>query len=1456
MLARRKKRRKAVWLSASHFWLSLLLLAAQAETNFSSDTSTRFGFIALANSAQVSANSTNKLAVKLAAPMARPANKRTNQKAAFARNKQYTDEQLDSSTGDSQQVQISITPRLAQMRVPVESNSILKCLISMQSSKFNRRFEVRWSRFMYDENVYEQLDQLPVETSQSPFAELQPVSEVSSEELLGKPVNRQKQLRDFLARSRQETSPISELLMEATLAISPVMASDNASYYCTASNGTDEQNRARIDLITLARPQVQLTRLQPARDSRSAIVHWLVHSDGNTPIKKTILMVRNDTLASSTRDLVNAADQQQLSSMITDSDHHQWQRIDIAADGEQLEANVEQLVGADVDVTSLAEAQPESGQQANWWRSKEKRNSRQRRYNLTQLLPGVSYNLRLAAINDMGQSNWSYLSAMMPNDVPAQIGEMFLLSRSNDSLAIGWRRPSFDNAKTIRYEMQLFDLNRTLTLDANTNTSASAVRTNFMYIFVNLNPGTDYHFHVRACSKLGCSSFSEPKLLASTLDGEADEPIEVELSCQLDAAKLSISWLPPANPRGQLTNYSVAVDSFARYLNASNLWATDEWRTSLETSDNRTLSLEANNLLVPNTNYSVRVCANNRSKHCGRLSAVSTRTQCSSPAELPQDIPVEARISTRIIQLESEPKKVESLQLEMPFVSQRNGTIDCIQLVLIRLPSSYQSNASKLSDFLPADPNDIKLNSYLDSPAINRNDTNDKAFAYLAEELDPSKARVEDQSAGFQVILGDGEQQNCQSAALRELNATLGKLQLFDGALQPLTFYTGFLRLLLVRQSSKQVARSKRLASTRELLVRHSHYLKPIKTGELMLQPSHNFLATSRADDQSWTIDSKMSLPEMARRVGQSLWRSLSKLYSSGSAFVGEHAKLDSLGNYIMRSSPLMQLLEVGVLVLFLSLLLLLIIYMISLPGSRRRRRKMRRQNQLKQQSESAAQQALIGGSNLDMQNSAQNQLYLQQHQQQAEHQLGYQQVDSSTVEMQMYKPRSVECPIHSSPSMAHQVPVAHLCANQDYAMQDYGTIEAHSNYLNGFSGQDESWREQYERNCRTTRRLNSSNNNNQSKTLTLSQQSSIVAMAKKINKSIPLRLFNAVLELRLRHGWLEEEFEQLPREPLQQDSSKSTTCSWIPLRPQLIVSRNDQLSALISGNDNYPASLLTFRASQQQQDRRIVCAKSPLDADSVWDFWRLVYELEVSTLVMLTQVEDLQSGELKCAQYWPTNDNEETTILSPCNEYVQKSTCRPAKFKIRQETLEGQEEFRVRRLTLMVLASKPGENDEQTADNKQLDEDQAEDDDQELLIVERSIIQLQFLHWNTSNVANQTRLLSFIETANERHLSELASSDCPMLVHCSNGLARSGVFAAMSFVLDELEVKFALELDQSQVQRLNLFQLVSRLRCQREMLLSPYRFYQLLYQLTGSCIARRLALKGNQQSSCMMINK
>lgn len=1741
---------------------------------------------------------------------------------------------MTNQTGDQQQqAQITITPRLELIRVPANSSTVLKCLISWASRRNNRKrpVEVLWSRLVHsaaDEDEpsgqHEQLWPAPTIANQTAASgdggdeesgarKRSPRQTGKSAEMHQAPPQQTRLLRtDFGSRSRQEVKFISDLLSEASLTISAVEPLDSGLYFCrpssqlSAASGGHER-LATIELLVLSRPVVRLERAIVAKDSRSALLLWSVLIDGNTPIKSTVLLVRNETGppltgASSNNDNANArdkgrhwplarpnaaneeqgsallpsqsgatltnADEEAASSsrLVIDGQNLHWQRFDLEGEGERaptttptgdLADSDSMLPSAgsgptatsglwsDIDVTSSAAANDQQQQHHSKWanqnmnsNSKHANNrrrwpsSRQRRsFNLSSLVPGGTYHMKLAAINDMGQSDWSELTLMMPNELPAPISEVFLLSRKLDSLTIGWRRPSFDNAKTIRYQMQLIDLHRNHTLTTMMDTEhvpQGSQRTNFMYIFVNLQPGTEYHFQVRPCSKFGCTEFSTPKLLASTLDGEPDEPVDVELSCLFELPgrassapetnKLAVSWIPPPNPRGQILNYTIQLEARSSYRNQSAQFHLDQWTTTLETGDNHTLSLEADQLLSPNTNYTARVCANNRSKHCGRLSLITTKSQCSVPGALPSELPT-IKLESRPLELAIEgpagsegqqpPRSklsIESLMLELPYISSRNGSIDCIQIILIRLPSGFSPD-TPLSRLLPPSPDEIELSQSLEQlrartrspgipseggisgssdewpankstvstgsdptrtespPSQTTNDeepateqtggaaaasssqapsqhvtrrilanpvdpansvnaalaasdpnnkmlnvkrtgmtrktvyaTNPRAptnywnaelLAYIADELDESSWQWTRLANGEPQLLmmGDGNQHKCQSftnklQSLAGVNRNLhdSMAPVFDAQLWPRTYYTGFVKLLAFSGlasssgSGQGLKRGAPFSAGGErvddlISVKYSAYFEPTRTGDSVPQiaqlvgpdGSSSFHGNSDRELSEGIGANSLGPPApelsanslllLARdwftRLGSSARFQASKWTDSSSRFLAENARLDSLANFIMNSSPMMQLLEVGLIVMLLTFLILTLVYLITLPSvlrnKRLRRRKQRecldRRRRLSKTKELANSNQVEQQANVSEPLNSQSSAILpdapvswpspvqlhdeQQHQQQ--------QAALTTADLKL------ECPIHSSPlirsSPIHnqQRPPATTQTgphhHQHHGSSSICEFHKQATYHEHPAQQQHQLAYHTDRNCRTMRHSRAhshvepappalyGNARHQQAAigngdLTLRHEpNSVLALAKKISKPIPLRLFSLVFESRLRNGWLRDEYDQLPRSSLVASigrKSSGAALSSVYLQPELIVSRQlgDQtkLCALVSGNDSYDASLIrhpsgTTNGHSEAPTPTIICARSPMDADSVWDFYRLIIEQEVSSIVMLTHTEDPQSGDLRCAQYWPSFDNEETTIMSPRNEFVQSSPVPPAKFKIRQETLESGDNsnpnlnsngplapFKLRRLTLMVLPNRETHNlsaaDDATQSQSQVQLNEPDLDsslageeslalDEEPSIIERTILHFQFTHWNMSTLANQMRLIKFIEETSERHGASHEPNQCnqsmmpraspgPLLVHCTNGLGRSGLFAAMLTIIDELRLKLAQfndetsliaidghDPDQHLIQagaltnnsKINLFQLVARMRAQREMLVSPYRFYELLYQLTCNCI-------------------
>lgn len=1364
-----------------------------------------------------------------------------------------------------------------------------------------------------------------------------------------------------------------------------------------------------------------MDRIVPAKNPRSALIFWTILSDGNAPLRKTILMIKNDSLATDTKSasptlpslsyLSSNTSGGSLSSLVTDGELNQWHKIEVGSkdfirnfDTESDRYNI----GNGENDNYIVSADHGSNQDFRKDKTQGilKTRVQHRSYNLTFLLPGVTYTIRLAVINDVGQSNWSHITTTMPSDIPEQITEMFLIARTNESLAIGWRRPSHDNgAKINRYEMQLFDLNRTVTIDAATNTSLMSAKTNYMYFFVNLNAGTDYHFHVRACSRIGCGIYSNPKLLASTIDGEADEPSFVEVTCNNQNNQISIAWKPPSVTRGLIANYNITIDAYARYRNQTNQWTIDQWKVSFETNDNHTNRFEAS-ILLPNTNYSVRICAINRVGICGKLSHLSANTQCSTSSSVPTSIPDGIQLS-RYNKREASDKQMgnpsmirndmtlrnneqqngqlmppeQLMALNFPQINQRNGLVNCVQVVLIKLPSDFNIERP-LETYLPQTPAYVSLTSYNISDTINqaidgtsdhppkevssnitsnRNLEKSSFQAYIAEELDFDNLPI---NANFSsIVLGDEVFSTCNisipdSDGIANQTTSTGPNTLttprsvFDGRLQPDTFYTGFLKLLV--KTNNEFSKSGQDNSQQDdvkIVVKYSDYFDPIKTG--FETDTLNLSDRSRSDAQWANI-------------------TLSARYKSLISSLTDSINVDTLSEWILKSNPVVVAFWVALVFASLTLLLFLVIIMIGKVPKNVGERKLTKQSKGKDKEsgdmyhlEQQDLQFINNGdpSNIVVRNWEENN--------QNGTLKGTLNTDSNSMLMKMSN--------HNDTSpLSGQIKqtISHELDNRQYLLSGSKTLAVRrcsNKCANGIDAKIQI--------------LQSSHNDG---ALTLNHNNSIMSLSKKFNRSIPLKSFCAVYECRLRNGWLKQEFEQLPKPTIAtsltrpfynnvaqgivsgmnaihiaqhdtvqnndisshclQHTNKNTSGSRmtngliagngfdsslvitsdindntsstatnnaemittavlesvsaatvesthnhsiggckrrgkqtsIALNPYLIVSTSgplecnggQPLSVVVCGEEAIDANLVMgynapyntnstngvvlgndFVRQQASLDRKAyICSKSPSDADSVWDFWRMIYEYNVPIIVMLTPIE--VNGKFKCAQYWPTCDNEETTILSPRTQLAQKSKMPLAKFKIRQETLSVLQDYTVRRLSLVIMPTRPDKEDESESGTIF----DVHPEIEELVIVKRDIIHFQCHNWKSFYVYSRSlRLIKFTEHVDDQYSQAIQQNPLsgPILVHCASGSGRSGVFVAVDLILthmtssvlqqtnmtsekeedDHEMIKPADEslddrkiLEQKRLFNINIFDLLSVLRFQRTTIVRSYKQYRMIY--------------------------
>ncbi|XGW07737.1 hypothetical protein V3C99_010692 [Haemonchus contortus] len=190
------------------------------------------------------------------------------------------------------------------------------------------------------------------------------------------------------------------------------------------------------------------------------------------------------------------------------------------------------------------------------------------------------------------------------------------------------------------------------------------------------------------------------------------------------------------------------------------------------------------------------------------------------------------------------------------------------------------------------------------------------------------------------------------------------------------------------------------------------------------------------------------------------------------------------------------------------------------------------------------------------------------------------------------------------------------------------------------------------------------------------------------------------------------------------------------------------------------------------------VLAQDPVSEHTVFDFWRMISELNVTTLVMLSNEEDWSPSE----KYWPS-ELHGTVVYErpPYNVSVQ---------------LTGEEHFPyyiARRLSYRMK--------EDTGT--------------------RNVMQFAFTAWPSSSVvpASSEPLLSLVGRVLERQ-SGLPDSG-PIVLHCRNGSSETGVYCCISLLLERLKAE----------QRVDVFQTVKGLQNQRPLVFSKLEHYAFCYQ-------------------------
>ncbi|XP_068728210.1 receptor-type tyrosine-protein phosphatase delta-like [Montipora capricornis] len=209
-----------------------------------------------------------------------------------------------------------------------------------------------------------------------------------------------------------------------------------------------------------------------------------------------------------------------------------------------------------------------------------------------------------------------------------------------------------------------------------------------------------------------------------------------------------------------------------------------------------------------------------------------------------------------------------------------------------------------------------------------------------------------------------------------------------------------------------------------------------------------------------------------------------------------------------------------------------------------------------------------------------------------------------------------------------------------------------------------------------------------------------------------------------------------------------------------------------VPGSDYMNANFL----DGYNKKKAYIATQGPLP-ETVDDFWRMVWEQNTKTIVMVTNLEE--RGRIKCFQYWPSEGGEAYGDIQ-----VQLT-----------ETVELSD-FTVRKFCMKKSNSR----------------------------VERMISQYHYTVWPDHGVPScPTSVLTFVRKASGANPPDAG----PMVVHCSAGVGRTGTF----IVVDAMLQRIAAE------KTVDVFGYVMSLRCDRNFMVQVEEQYVFIHEVLQEAI-------------------
>ncbi|XP_022803027.1 tyrosine-protein phosphatase Lar-like [Stylophora pistillata] len=298
---------------------------------------------------------------------------------------------------------------------------------------------------------------------------------------------------------------------------------------------------------------------------------------------------------------------------------------------------------------------------------------------LTGLRMYTEYEIRVRAVGLKGPGPLSRPVVEKTNEgVPSPPRNLLAVARSTDSVTVSWQPPQSANGEVLGYLVIYSDAAR-LPLSQRSNTGVKGVRATLK----SLSRDSKYWFRVAAKTSVGLGNYSLP-ISEKTLKYDLPESCRDLKFDSKGSDLVALNWKPPVTDAG-ITKYKIVYSGSKSYLEKGEMKQLSHIREVKLDAVSPGLQSHTLKGLVPHTTYKIELSAVN-SMGEGPVEVLTLKTDTGEPPALSKPVIIEDKITA------------EYVPVKLATASERNGPISHYVVIVVPLGKSNKLPDDKSPD--------------------------------------------------------------------------------------------------------------------------------------------------------------------------------------------------------------------------------------------------------------------------------------------------------------------------------------------------------------------------------------------------------------------------------------------------------------------------------------------------------------------------------------------------------------------------------------------------------------------------------------------------------------------------------------------------------------------------------------------------------------------------------------